>query len=48
MTACRRYRVDGGCYFFTAALAERWGSLLTENVEGLQAAFPEVKQGTPI
>jgi putative transposase len=44
MTAYRRYRVKGGCYFFTAALAEQWGSLLTENLEGLRAAFREVKQ----
>jgi REP element-mobilizing transposase RayT len=36
--------VKGGCYFFTVALAERRGSLLTENLEGLRAAFREVKQ----
>jgi REP element-mobilizing transposase RayT len=47
MTAYRRYRVKGGCYFFTVALAERRGSLLTENVEGLRAAFREVKQAHP-
>ncbi len=47
MTAYRRYRVKGGCYFFTVALAERRGSLLTENLEGLRAAFREVKQAHP-
>jgi putative transposase len=47
MTAYRRYRVKGGCYFFTVALAERRASLLTENVEGLRAAFREVKQAHP-
>jgi REP element-mobilizing transposase RayT len=39
--------VKGGCYFFIVALAEQWGSLLTENVEGLRTAFREVKQAHP-
>ena len=47
MTAYRRYRLRGGCYFFTVALAERRGRLLTENIEGLRAAFQEVKQAHP-
>jgi putative transposase len=47
MTAYRRYRVKGGCYFFTVALAERRGNLLTENLKGLRAAFREVKQVHP-
>jgi putative transposase len=33
--------------FLTVALAERRGSLLTENLEGLRAAFREVKQAHP-
>jgi REP element-mobilizing transposase RayT len=41
------YRVKGECYFFTVALAERRASLLTENLEGLRAAFREVKQAYP-
>ena len=41
MTACRRYRVKGGCYFFTVALAERKGQLLIEHIEGLHAALRE-------
>jgi putative transposase len=45
--AYRRYRVKGGCYFFTVALAERRGNLLTENLKGLRAAFREVKQVHP-
>jgi putative transposase len=39
--------VKGDCYFFIVALAEQWGSLLTENVEGLRTAFREVKQAHP-
>jgi REP element-mobilizing transposase RayT len=44
MTNYRRYRLKGGCYFFTVALAERRGRLLTENIQGLRNAFREVKQ----
>ena len=47
MTAYQRYRLKGGCYFFTVALAERRGSLLTDNIQGLRAAFREVKQAHP-
>ena len=47
MTAYRRYRLKGGCYFFTVALAERRGSLLTDNIQGLRTAFREVKQAHP-
>jgi putative transposase len=39
--------IEGGCYFFTVALAERWSRLLTENIQGLRAAFREVKQTHP-
>jgi len=44
MTAYWRYRLKGGCYFFTAALAERRSRLLTENIQALRTAFHEVKQ----
>ena len=44
MTNYRRYRLKGGCYFFTVALAERRSRLLTENIQGLRTAFREVKQ----
>jgi len=47
MTAFRRYRLKGGCYFFTVALAERQRSLLTDPIQGLHAAFREVKQAHP-
>lgn len=47
MTNYRRYRLQGGCYFFTASLAERRIRLLTENVQALRAAFREVKQAHP-
>lgn len=32
---------------FTVVLAERQGQLLTDNIEGLRAAFREVKQAHP-
>jgi putative transposase len=47
MTNYRRYRLGGGCYFFTVALAERRSRLLTENSQGLRTAFREVKQAHP-
>lgn len=47
MTAYRRYRLKGGCYFFTMALAERQRSLLTDPIQGLRAAFRELKQAHP-
>ena len=47
MTAYRRYRLKGGCYFFTVALAERRSRLLTEYIQGLRAAFREVTQAHP-
>jgi putative transposase len=47
MTAYRRYRLKGGCYFFTVALTERKRQLLIEHIEGLRAAFREVKQAHP-
>jgi len=42
-----RYRVPGGCYFFTVNLLERQKKLLTENIELLRYAFRQVKQQRP-
>jgi len=39
-----RYRVPGGCYFFTVNLLERDQSLLTEHIDALRHAFRTVKQ----
>ncbi|MEI6707634.1 MAG: hypothetical protein WCK96_10925 [Methylococcales bacterium] len=47
MTNYRRYRIGGGCYFFTVNLAERQRSLLTERVDSLREAFREVKNAHP-
>ena len=47
MTNYRRYRVNGGCYFFTVALAERSRRLLTEHIQILRTAFREVKAARP-
>ena len=47
MTNYRRYRLKGGCYFFTVALAERRSRLLTENIQGLRTASRAVKQAHP-
>ena len=47
MTNYRRYRIDGGTYFFTVNLAERQRSLLTERIDTLREAFREVKNAHP-
>lgn len=47
MTDYRRYRVQGGCYFFTVALHDRRLHLLVEHIEELRKAFREVKQSHP-
>ena len=47
MTKYRRYRLKGGCYFFTVAIAERSGSLLTDNIDELRGAFRKVKKAHP-
>ena len=47
MTNYRRYRLKGGCYFFTVALAERRSRLLTEHIQALRTAFREVKLAHP-
>jgi hypothetical protein len=36
MIAYRRYRLEGGCYLFTVALAEWRKPLLTENIQGAE------------
>lgn len=43
----RRAYVDGGCYFFTVALANRKGDLLVRHIETLRAAFKYVKERHP-
>ena len=44
----RRYRVPGGCYFFTANLLERRGNiLLTDRVDLLREAVRRVRRGRP-
>jgi putative transposase len=43
----RRAYVEGGCYFFTVALANRKGDLLVQHIEMLRAAFKTVKERHP-
>ena len=44
----RRYRVPGGCYFFTANLLERRGNiLLTDRVDLLREAVRRVRRSRP-
>ena len=47
MTDYRRYRIEGGTYFFTVNLAERNRTLLTEHIGILREAFREVKEAHP-
>ena len=47
MTNYRRFRLKGGCYFFTVTLAKRRSCLLTENIQALRTAFSEVKDAHP-
>ena len=47
MTNYRRYRLDGGTYFFTVNLAERQRNLLTERIDSLRDAFRVVKNAHP-
>ncbi|MEZ5673479.1 MAG: transposase [Thiotrichaceae bacterium] len=42
-----RYRIPGGCYFFTVNLLERKRHLLTEHIDLLRHAFRTVKQQRP-
>ena len=43
----RRANIQGACYFFTVALANRESSLLVEHIEKLRQAFRLVKQRHP-
>jgi putative transposase len=43
----RRNRVPGGCYFFTANLANRQSDLLIREIESFRAAVRFVRQTTP-
>jgi len=42
-----RYRVPGGCYFFTVNLLDRKKHLLIEHIDLLRHAFQSVKQQHP-
>ena len=48
MTDYRRNFVPGGSYFFTVALAERSGRLLTDNIDLLRRAVSDVKREYPL
>ncbi len=43
----RRWRVPGGCYFFTVNLLNRSQRLLIEHIGLLRAAFREVREAHP-
>jgi putative transposase len=47
MTAYRRNLALGGTYFFTVNLADRGQQLLTQNLEGLRAAFRYARRRHP-
>lgn len=47
MTAYRRAKEAGGCYFFTVALAQRRSALLTAHVDHLRDCFRAVRQRHP-
>jgi len=47
MTDYRRYRIDGGSYFFTVNLADRNQSLLIDRVDNLRESFRVVKEAHP-
>jgi putative transposase len=47
MSNYRRFRVEGGCYFFTVALLDRKSALLTENIENLRQVFRDVMKVHP-
>ncbi len=48
MTGYRRWRVPGGCYFFTVNLARRKNNfLLVQHINVLREAFRKVKQAHP-
>jgi putative transposase len=43
----RRVRIEGGCYFFTVALADRKSDLLVANINALRAAVKMAKANHP-
>lgn len=43
----RRYRVPGGCYFFTVNLLDRKNNLLTKHINELRTVFRNVKRQKP-
>jgi len=47
MTNYRRFKIQGGCYFFTVALNNRRCSLLTEHIDLLREAMNTVKAKHP-
>ncbi|MDM8561971.1 hypothetical protein QUF54_01295 [Candidatus Marithioploca araucensis] len=47
MSNYRRVRVEGGCYFFTLALANRKLHLLIDHIEYLRQAFRKVMRAHP-
>jgi putative transposase len=47
MTDYRRYRINGGTYFFTVNLADRSQELLTERIDTLRESFRVVKEAHP-
>jgi len=47
MSNYRRYRVKGGCYFFTVALLNRQSYLLVDNIEYLRQSFRYVMERHP-
>ena len=47
MTDYRRYRVQGGCYFFTLTLYDRRQHLLVEHIEQLRRSIRAVKDKHP-
>jgi putative transposase len=47
MTNYRRYRVEGGTFFFTVVLLDRRSSLLTTQIQNLREAFRTVKTHHP-
>lgn len=47
MTDYRRNFIPGGSYFFTVALAERSGRLLTDNIDLFRRAVSDVKRELP-
>lgn len=47
MSYYRRYRIKGGCYFFTVNLLERNKSLLVENIDLMRESVRLCKQKRP-